>query len=276
VTDADASGQAGEPANSGESTESPAGVGGETAQADGGETSSNSGETASDAGAPPAESPDGDEGGGPENVRKIVLRVATSGAEADDDDRVIEVAAVEIVGGKLTGNVFHRQVDPATPIDEAATARHGLTNESVDGAPSFVSMAADLAAFLEDAELVFWDWQREMGALEGEFDRVEMEIDRESGADVPELRPPSDHELVDLKDLAHELHPNGPSDLPGLFEMHDVQAQPLAEGQRPNALLEARGIASLYLALVAAGASRDREQEQEEPQESRPEPSSAV
>jgi type IV secretion system protein VirD4 len=249
---------------------------GETAGSEGSGRESSSGEPigalsgkpAPDAphGANDADAVDESSGGGgrPEKVRRIAIRVATSGSVADADDRVVEIAAVEIVGGELTGKVFYRQVEPPVPIEAVATERHGLTDGQVEGAPAFSEVAAELSAFMQDAELVFWDWQREMGALEGEYDLIEMK--RPEGDAAPALHPPGEHELVDVREMARGMHPNGPSDLAGLYEVHGIEST-AAEGSRADTVAEAKALASLFLAMQEARGAQERDQEAEDSRE---------
>jgi DNA polymerase-3 subunit epsilon len=58
-------------------------------------------------------------------MRQIVLDTETTGLEPSQGDRVIEVAAVELVNLLPTGVSFHRLVDPGRDIPAEATRVHG-------------------------------------------------------------------------------------------------------------------------------------------------------
>jgi hypothetical protein len=62
-------------------------------------------------------------------MRQIVLDTETTGLNPRTGDRIIEVGCVEIVNRKLTGNNFHRYINPERDSDEAALAVHGILSE---------------------------------------------------------------------------------------------------------------------------------------------------
>lgn len=61
-------------------------------------------------------------------VREIVLDTETTGLDVTQGHRVIEIGCVEFLGGRRTGRTYHRYLNPARPIEPAATAIHGLTD----------------------------------------------------------------------------------------------------------------------------------------------------
>ena len=62
-------------------------------------------------------------------MRQIVIDTETTGLDPALGHRIIEIAAVEIVDRRLTGNHFHRYVNPERDSEEAALQIHGLTRE---------------------------------------------------------------------------------------------------------------------------------------------------
>lgn len=68
-----------------------------------------------------------------------------------DRDRVIEIAAYNA----LTKATFTRLVNPGIPIPKEATAIHGITDEMVQGEPSFKEIAPEFVAFCgQDTTLI--------------------------------------------------------------------------------------------------------------------------
>ena len=61
-------------------------------------------------------------------------------------DHIVEIGAVEIMDGGLTGRTFHRLVRPRVPIDGFTAAIHGITDRKVARRPHFADTAT---AFLE-------------------------------------------------------------------------------------------------------------------------------
>ena len=60
-------------------------------------------------------------------MREIVLDTETTGLNARLGDRIIEIAAVEMVNRRLTGNHFHCYINPRRKVEEGALRVHGLT-----------------------------------------------------------------------------------------------------------------------------------------------------
>jgi len=87
-------------------------------------------------------------------MRQIVLDTETTGLDPLTGDRVIEVAAVELLNLLPTGEVFHSLIDPERDIPAEASRIHGFTNGDVAGKPKFPDIAEALLAFLGDSEII--------------------------------------------------------------------------------------------------------------------------
>ena len=78
-------------------------------------------------------------------MRQIVLDTETTGLNPRTGDRVIEIGCVELNNRMLTGNNFHRYINPERDSDEGALAVHGLTTEFLRDKPKFAEIAARIA-----------------------------------------------------------------------------------------------------------------------------------
>lgn len=87
-------------------------------------------------------------------------------------DHVVEIGAVEIVNGELTGRTFHRLVRPRVPIDSFAAAIHGITDSKVMKQPYFADVAGAFLDFLGDVPLVAHAAHVERTVLERELNRL--------------------------------------------------------------------------------------------------------
>ena len=81
----------------------------------------------------------------------VVFDTETTGTNPRTD-RIIEIACVKIRpdGSQET---FVRRLNPGMPIPPASTAIHGILDADVAAAPRFRDIAAELAAFLDGADL---------------------------------------------------------------------------------------------------------------------------
>ena len=105
-------------------------------------------------------------------MRQIVLDTETTGLEPSQGDRVIEVAAVELVNLLPTGATFHRLVDPERDIPTEATRVHGFTNGDLAGKPKFAEIVDELIAFLGDSPVIAHNAPFDFGFLDVEFTRA--------------------------------------------------------------------------------------------------------
>ena len=81
----------------------------------------------------------------------VVFDTETTGTNPRSD-RIIEIACLKICPDGRR-ELFVRRLNPGVPIPPASTAIHGIREADVAGAPRFREIAADLAAFLEGADL---------------------------------------------------------------------------------------------------------------------------
>ena len=84
-------------------------------------------------------------------TRQIILDTETTGLNPAAGDRIIEVAAVELVKRRPTGAHFQRYVNPQRPSHPDALRVHGLTEEFLSDKPLFGQIVGDLLEFVRDA-----------------------------------------------------------------------------------------------------------------------------
>lgn len=84
--------------------------------------------------------------------RQIFIDTETTGISACTGHRIIEIAAVEAVNGRLTGKILHTYLDPQRSIDPGAQRVHGITSAALVDKPKFVDIAEDFLAFIAGAE----------------------------------------------------------------------------------------------------------------------------
>lgn len=167
-------------------------------------------------------------------MRQIILDTETTGLDPLHGDRVIEVAAVELVNLLPTGAIFHRLVDPERDIPADATRIHGFTNADLAGKPRFATIIEDLVAFLGDAPIIAHNAPFDFGFLDAEF--------RRSGA------PPLDRSrMIDSLALAKDRYPGMPNSLDALCRRLGIDNSMRASH---NAILDCRLLAQVYLELM--------------------------
>jgi DNA polymerase-3 subunit epsilon len=172
-------------------------------------------------------------------LRQIVLDTETTGLHARNGDRVVEIGCVELVGRKPTGRRLHRYINPEREVPIDAQRIHGLTDEFLADKPKFRDIAAELADFIRDAELVIHNASFDMEFLNAEFGllgTVDMESADRLCAGV-----------VDTLKMAREMRPGKRNSLDALCAEYGVDN---SNRQFHGALLDAELLAEVYLAMT--------------------------
>jgi DNA polymerase-3 subunit epsilon len=168
-------------------------------------------------------------------MRRIVLDTETTGLEATEGHRIIEVAALELSDRRATGRHFHRYVNPERAIDFAATEVHGLTNEDLADKPRFADIADELLDFLQGAEVLIHNAAFDVAFLNAELER--------SGRPRVETV----CKVADTLELARDIHPGKRNSLDALCERYAVDH---SRRTLHGALLDAQLLADVWIAMT--------------------------
>ena len=169
-------------------------------------------------------------------MRQIVLDTETTGLNPRMGDRIIEIGCVEIVNRRLTGNRFHRYINPEREIEEGALRVHGITAEFLADKPRFGEVAGDLLDYLRGAELIIHNAAFDVEFLNIELDRIGTEPIEGQVAGI-----------LDTLAQARELHPGRKNSLDALCERYQIEN---AHRTLHGALLDAELLAEVYLAMT--------------------------
>lgn len=166
-------------------------------------------------------------------MRQIVLDTETTGLDPKQGHRIIEVAAIELDGRKVSERTFHRYLNPEREIDEGAAAVHGLTLDRLLDAPKFAEVAPALLEFIAGAELIIHNAPFDLGFLNAEF----------ALAGLPVLNNP----VIDTLKVAKELHPGKKNNLNALCDRYQIDN---SHRTLHGALLDTELLAEVYLGMT--------------------------
>jgi DNA polymerase-3 subunit epsilon len=175
-----------------------------------------------------------------QRIREIAFDTETTGFHFDQDDRVIELGAVEMINHIPTGRTFRRLINPGRFVPEVVTKITGIRDEDLVGKPSFdhPDVVEALLDFLGDATIV---------AHNAKFDRgfLNMELTRCGRAVIPEER------WIDTVLIARQRFPGAPASLDALCKRFDIS---LESRTFHGALLDSQLLAAVYLELLGGRA----------------------
>lgn len=168
-------------------------------------------------------------------LRQIVLDTETTGLNPRVGNRIIEIGCVELVNRKLTGNNFHRYINPERESEEGALAVHGLSTDFLRDKPLFSAISEEFLAYVRDAEVIIHNAPFDVAFLNAEFERLGLEK-FDSYVD----------EVVDTLVQAKELHPGKRNSLDALCDRYEISN---AHRKLHGALLDAELLADVFLAM---------------------------
>ncbi|HEX9877981.1 MAG TPA: DNA polymerase III subunit epsilon [Gammaproteobacteria bacterium] len=175
-------------------------------------------------------------------MRQIVLDTETTGLEPEAGHRVIEIGCIELINRRQTQNSFHRYVNPERRVEAGALEVHGIDDDFLAGQAPFAEVAAEFLDFVTGAELVIHNADFDIAFINRELARL---------SDVPtDIR--SCCGVLDTLALARRMHPGQRNSLDALAKRYNVDN---SERALHGALLDARILADVYLAMTGGQAS---------------------
>ncbi len=166
--------------------------------------------------------------------RAVLFDTETTGLDPATGDRVIEIAALELIDDLPTGRHYHVLIDPERDIPEEASRVHGYTRAHLIGKPRFAEIVDAFLHFISDHPLIAHNAAFDMGFLNAELRRLEL-------PPLPRAR------MVDTLDMARTRFPGLPNSLDALCRRYAID---LSERTTHNALLDCRLLAQVYLELI--------------------------
>jgi len=106
-------------------------------------------------------------------MKQVFICTNSTGLLQENEDRLVEVGAIEVKDRELTGRRFHCYVNPSRDVQERAIIKHGITDEFLSDKPLFSQVADELDDFLGSAEILV-NTQAELQLLQNEFALLRM------------------------------------------------------------------------------------------------------
>ena len=174
-------------------------------------------------------------------MRQVVLDTETTGLEVEKNHRIIEIGCVELVNRRITGQKFHRYLNPDRDIDKGAMEVHGITRERLEKEPRFVDVQTEFADFVRGAELIIHNATFDIAFLNAELGRLPG-----TAGTIAEWC-----SVLDTLALARRMHPGQRNSLDALCKRYSIDN---SHRDYHGALLDARILAEVYLAMTGGQA----------------------
>ncbi|HUO53251.1 MAG TPA: DNA polymerase III subunit epsilon [Rhodoblastus sp.] len=166
-------------------------------------------------------------------AREIVLDTETTGLEALGGDRIVEIAAIELIDLCKTSREFHVYINPERDIPDSAFRVHGISFDMVKDKPKFHEIVDDFLAFVGADPIV---------AHNAEFDVrfLNMELERCARPALAAER------VVDTLAIARKKFPGQSNSLDALCGRFGVDR---SHRVKHGALIDADILGDVYLEL---------------------------
>ncbi len=169
-----------------------------------------------------------------EILREIVFDVETTGFEAHNGHRMVEIGAVELINKKVTGQFFHTYINPERDMPKSAERVHGLTIDFLQDKPLFKEIIDEFLSFLKNDKLVIHNAPFDMGFLNHHLQELKK-------------KPLPFSRAIDTLEIARKKFPGAKATLDALCTRYNVS---LEHRDKHGALLDAGLLAEVYIKMV--------------------------
>ncbi len=171
-------------------------------------------------------------------MRQIVFDLETTGFKFSEGHRIVEIGAIELINGAISGRSFHCYVNPERDMPDGAFRVHGLSAAFLSDKPVFTdeTVAPAFLAFVGEAELV---------AHNGIGFDLPFLQDELRAAKLPLLK----NKLIDTLLVARRKFPGAPASLDALCSRFGIDTKE-RERDGHGALLDSRLLAEVYIELT--------------------------
>ena len=164
--------------------------------------------------------------------RSIVFDTETTGFRKCD--RIVEIAALELIDNIPTGKYFHTYINPQRSVPADATRIHGLTRKFLNDKPVFVDILSNLLTFFADSPLIAHN-------ASFDFKFLNKELELIGGTPLDSSR------MVDSLAMARARFPGMKNNLDALCKRFNIN---LSERSKHGALIDCKLLARVYLELL--------------------------
>ena len=165
-------------------------------------------------------------------MKEVLLDTETTGLSSVND-KIIEIACIEIEDHIPTGEKFHVFLNPEMEISQGAYDTHGISKEFLKDKPKFNDVAKDFIKFIDGKRLVIHNAEFDLAFLNKELKEVgEKQISKDN--------------IVDTLNVARERFPGAQNSLDALCKRFKIDN---SRRQKHSALLDCELLAKVYIEL---------------------------
>ena len=169
-------------------------------------------------------------------MNEIFLDTETTGLSFKDGHKVVEIACIETKDLIVTGNVFHKIINPKRNMPEEAFKVHGFSEEFLSDKKTFEEISDEFLDFIMDKKLIIHNASFDLSFLNGELAAIQK------GKINKEL-------VIDSLEVARNKFPGVSNSLDSLCKRFNID---LSRRLKHNALLDCELLREVYINLLDA------------------------
>ena len=108
----------------------------------------------------------------------VIFDTETTGLHPEHGDRIIEIAALRVMNGVVTNDVFNSFINPHRLIPTDAKKIHGIANEQLEKAPEAAEVIPKFLQFIGSDILVAHNASFDMAFLKEEMKRLGLDSEK--------------------------------------------------------------------------------------------------
>jgi DNA polymerase-3 subunit epsilon len=167
-------------------------------------------------------------------MREIVLDTETTGLSPDDGDRVVEIAAIELINGSITNNKFHVYINPERDMPDSAYRVHGISFEFLIDKPKFKDVVDEFIIFIGEDNIIAHNADFDLKFINAELTRIGFAMLDNS-------------RVIDTLTMARRKHPGVSNSLDALCVRYGIDR---SRRVKHGALIDSEILAEIYMELT--------------------------
>ena len=167
-------------------------------------------------------------------MKEVILDTETTGLEAREGHRIVEIGCIELDNYVITSKKFHCYLNPERKVSEQAFKVHGYSDEFLSTHKKFRDIADEFLDFIKDKKLVIHNASFDLSHLNNELSLIgRKKIDK--------------NVVIDTLQIAREKFPGSQISLDALCKRYKIDN---TKRKKHSAIIDCELLNKVYINLI--------------------------
>ena len=167
-------------------------------------------------------------------MKEVILDTETTGLEAREGHRIVEIGCIELDNYVITSKKFHCYLNPERKVSEQAFKVHGYSDEFLSTQKKFRDVADEFLDFIKDKKLVIHNASFDLSHLNNELSLIgRKKIDK--------------NVVIDTLQIAREKFPGSQISLDALCKRYKIDN---TKRKKHSAIIDCELLNKVYINLI--------------------------